>query len=385
MSKIKVMVADDIEETRNVIKKILSMEKECFEIAGEASNGEEVLKLIPEYKPDVVLMDINMPIMNGLEATERIAEAFPSVIVIIMSVQAKSEYLKRAMFCGAKEYIIKPFNYNDLIDTITATFEKQKERALYNKTYEELGTNGKVVTFYSSKGGVGKSMLAINTAITLSRSFKKKTLLLDLDLQYGDISMLVNKHNEKTILDIIDDGQLASYSSIRPYLYEHNKKLDVLFAPYNPEKAEYIGKDAIEKIVSIFKKHYEFIVIDTGINFNDSTLNVLDTSDMVLFITNMEMTTLRDSKLGLGVMESLNYDSDKVKVVVNSVTGKYGLSRKDVQDVFGEQLFLMIPEDLKNVRLSVNRGIPLCDNGKNRSLKIVKAINTMCQEVVRCP
>ncbi|WP_105617245.1 response regulator [Vallitalea okinawensis] len=384
MSKIKVMIADDIEETRNVIKKILSMEKENFEITGEASNGEEVLKLIPEYKPDVVLMDINMPIMNGLEATEKITEAFPSVIVIIMSVQAKSEYLKKAMFCGAKEYIIKPFNYNDLIDTITATYEKQKERAIYSKTYEELGSNGKVISFYSSKGGVGKSVLSINSAITLSKTFKKKTLLLDLDLQYGDISMLANQHNDKTILDIIDDGQLASYSSIRPYLYEHNKKLDILFAPYNPEKAEYISKDAIEKMVSIFKKHYEFIVIDTGINFNDSTLNILDTSDLVLFIANMEMTTLRDTKLGLSVMETLNYDSNKVKVVVNSVTGKYGLSKKDVQDVFAEQLFSMIPEDIKNVRLSVNRGLPLCDNNKNRTLKIVKAIQTMCQEVVRC-
>jgi pilus assembly protein CpaE len=108
MNKIRVLIADDIEETRNVIKKILNLDKENIEVVGEADNGEEVFKIIPKVKPDVVLMDINMPVLNGLEATEKITMEYPSVMVIIMSVQAESEYLKKAMFHGAKEYIIKP-------------------------------------------------------------------------------------------------------------------------------------------------------------------------------------------------------------------------------------------------------------------------------------
>lgn len=128
MSKIRLLIADDIEDTRNVIKKLLSLEKDTFEVVGEAGNGEEVLKLIPRVRPDVVLMDINMPLLNGLEATERITNEFPSVIVIIMSVQAENDYLKKAMFHGAKEYIIKPFNYESLIETIKTTYERYKDR-----------------------------------------------------------------------------------------------------------------------------------------------------------------------------------------------------------------------------------------------------------------
>ena len=128
MSKIKIIIADDIEETRNVIKKILNLENEFFEIVGEACNGEEVLKLIPMVKPDIILMDINMPVLNGLEATEKITNLFPAVTVIIMSVQAESEYLKKAMFHGAKEYIIKPFNYEVLVNTITNTYENIRIR-----------------------------------------------------------------------------------------------------------------------------------------------------------------------------------------------------------------------------------------------------------------
>jgi len=254
MSKIKILIADDIEETRNVIRKILTMETEFFEVVGEASNGEEVLKLIPKVKPDVVLMDINMPILNGLEATEEITSLYPSVIVIIMSVQAENEYLKKAMFHGAKEYIIKPFNYDTLVNTIQTTYEKYKERFVKQVACGEQTDNAKVIAFFSSKGGVGKSVLSVNSAIALSKVKNKRTLLVDMDLMFGDISMLVNQYTQKTILDVIDDGQLDTYENIKPYLYKYNENLDMFFAPRKPEAAEYIGKDSIEKMTTIFQK-----------------------------------------------------------------------------------------------------------------------------------
>ena len=157
MNKIKILVADDIEETRCVIKKMLSLESDQFEIVGEASNGEEVLQVIKRVKPDVVLMDINMPVLNGLEATERITNEFPTIIVIIMSVQAESDYLKKAMFYGAKEYIIKPFNFEVLVSTIKNTYDKYNEKLAKQAVNLEESYDAKIITFYSSKGGVGKS------------------------------------------------------------------------------------------------------------------------------------------------------------------------------------------------------------------------------------
>lgn len=385
MSKIKVLIADDIEETRKVIKKILSLENEFFEIVGEAGNGEEVLEIIPKVKPDVVLMDINMPILNGLEATEKITDKFPSVIVIIMSVQGESDYLKKAMFVGAKEYIIKPFDYDSLINTITTTYEKHKERFVKQAAYEGNNREAKIITFFSSKGGVGKSVLALNSAVTLSNVYHKKTLLLDLDLQFGDISMLVNQYREKTILDVVDDGQLESYENIKPYLHEYNENLDILFAPSKPEAAEYIGKDSIEKMIKVFQKQYDVILIDTGINFNDGTLYVLDIAQMIMVVATMEIVSLKNTKLGLGVMQSLGYDKDKVKLVINKFTSKFGISKSEVEEVFKDNIFAMIPEDQKTVSISVNKGQPFCQNFKYNRFKVTKsiqAIQTMCKELL---
>jgi pilus assembly protein CpaE len=378
MERIRVLVADDIEETRNVIKKILNMEDDFFEIVGEAANGEEVLRSIPKVKPHVVLMDINMPVLNGLEATERISREFPAVIVIIMSVQGENEYLKKAMFHGAKEYIIKPFNYDSLIETIKATYDKNKDRMRVQVPYQQQQHNAKVITFFSSKGGVGKSVLALNTAITLTKTFEKKVLLIDLDLQFGDISMMVNQYNHKTLLDAIDDGQLESYESIRPYLYDYYFKLQMLLGPKKPEAAEYIGKDSIEKIIKIFKNYYDYIIVDTGVNFSDSTLYILDQSETILFVSTMEIVALKNTKLGLGVMQSLGYDKSKVKLVVNRYNTDYGISKGEVEGVFKDGIFAIVPDEEKTVYMSVNQGMPFCTQQKYNKLKVGKAIEMLC-------
>ena len=285
------------------------------------------------------------------------------------------------MFHGAKEYIIKPFNYEILVNTITTTYEKYKNKVVKVAYSEETQSNAKIITFFSSKGGVGKSVLALNSAVALSSLNHKKTLLIDLDLQFGDISMLVNEYTQKTILDVIEDGQLDSYENIKPYLYEYSENLHMLFAPTKPEAAEYIGKESLEKIIKALKKRYDMIIIDTGINFSDNTLFILDLSDIVLFVATMEIVALKNTKLGIGVMQSLGYDKNKVKLIINNFTSKYGISKAEVEGVFKDGIYAMIPEEQSTVSVSVNKGKPFCDSPKFEKLKIGKAISIMCKDL----
>jgi len=382
VDKIRILIADDIEETRNVINKILKIDNDLFDVVGEAVNGEEVLQLIPEVNPDIVLMDINMPVINGLEATEKITNEYPAVIVIIMSVQGESEYLRKAMFHGAKEYIIKPFHYDELSETIKSTYEKNKERKLKFPSNREQMRNAKVIAFFSSKGGVGKSVLALNTSIILSREVNKRILLVDMDLLFGDISILINKFNQKTILDVLDDSQLNSYENIKPYLYKHNENLDILFAPAKPEAAEYISKDSIDKMIKAFQTNYDVIIVDTGINFSDNTLYILDCAQTILYIATAEIVTLKNTKLGLQIMKSLGYGKDKVKLVINRFTAIYGISKAEVEEAFEGDVFAFIPEEGKIVCSSVNKGQPFCDNAKYRKSKIVNAFELMCRSLL---
>lgn len=382
VDKIKILIADDIEETRSVIKKILNLEGDKFEVVGEASNGKEVISLIPKVEPHIVLMDINMPILNGLEATEKIANEFPSIMVIIMSVQGESEYLKKAMFYGAKEYIIKPFDYKTLVETINATYQKYKKRQTRFKKSEEKAREGKIVALFSSKGGAGKSILALNSAIVVSKEKNKKVLLMDMDLQFGDISMLVNKYNEKTILDAIDDRQIDSYENLKAYVYSYNENLDMIFAPQKPESAEYITKDSIDKIVKTLKNKYDLVIVDTGVNYNDNTLYILDNAEKILFVSTMDIVSLKNTKLGLSVMQSLGYDNHKVKLVINRFNLSYGISKKDIEEIFKGDIFAIIPDEEKTVINSINKGEPFCSSAKYNKLKIGKSVETMCRNLL---
>lgn len=381
MDKIRILIADDIKETRDVIKKILSLEKEDIEVVGEAGNGEEVLRLVHKVKPDIVLMDINMPVLNGLETTERLSLEYPSATVIIMSVQAESEYLKKAMFHGAKEYIIKPFNYGTLTETIKTTYDKYKNiNADFSETLKKRREAG-IEVFFSSKGGVGKSILAFNTAVLLSETSDKKILLFDMDLQFGDISMLANKCTQKTILDAVEEDEADSYDSLKSYIYKYNASLDMIFAPKKPEASEYVSKGNIENIIKAVKNEYDLIIVDTGINFSDSTLYVLDAANKIFMVSTMEITSLKDTKLGLKVMESLGYDSDKVRLVINKFNENYGFSKKEVEKAFKDGIIAFVPDEEKSITISVNKGLPLCSDKKYHKSKIGKAFKLICDDM----
>jgi pilus assembly protein CpaE len=151
----------------------------------------------------------------------------------------------------------------------------------------------------------------------------------------------------------------------------------MLFAPKKPEAAEYIGKDSIEKMLKIFQNQYDLIIIDTGINFNECTLYVLDHTETILYVTTGEIVALKNTKLGLGVMKSLGYNNDKVKIVINRFASGYGIGKAEVEEVFKDNIFAIIPEDKKAVSVSVNKGQPLNDNSRYRRMKIVNAIELM--------
>ena len=173
MERIRVVIADDIKETRDNIKKLLSFEKD-IEVIGEAENGEEAVFIVKESRPDIVLMDINMPIKDGIKATEEISILVPETSVVMISVQGDQEYLKKAMTAGARDFIVKPFTGDDLTETIMRVYEidkKRREGSSTPKKKEEIIS--KVISVFSTKGGVGKTTISSNLAVSIARLRKK--------------------------------------------------------------------------------------------------------------------------------------------------------------------------------------------------------------------
>lgn len=372
MSKIKILIADDVEETRNLIIRLLSINEEVYEIVAQAGNGQEVIDLIPACKPDIVLMDINMPVMNGLEAAEIIESKFPAVMVIIMSVQSDHEYLKKAMFIGAKDYIIKPFTSEQLIDSVENTYRKYHDRQVVQAPLSTC--NAKILSFFSTKGGVGKSVLAANYALFLGKNPANRILLWDLDLQFGDQALLFDKQKSKTLTDLIDDTAFESISDAEGYITPITDNVHVLCAPPSPEKAEYISKELVKQLLTLFKAHYDYILLDLGVNYDEITLIGLDHSDKVFFITTPDLLSLKNTKLGLNVMKSLNYEYDKVGVLVNRFSNHSAIKQKDIEELLQYKVLSYIPEETKDFAFAINHGLPILSGNKAKGHSLYKSL-----------
>ncbi len=381
MERIKVVIVDDSADTRNNIRQLLSFEKR-IEVIGEAENGEEAIFIARESRPDVILMDINMPVIDGIRATEEISLSVPDATVIIMSVQGETEYVRKAMNAGARDFLCKPFNVDELSATIINTYNmesKRREKAPAPKNQEIL--KSRVISVFSTKGGVGKTTIASNLAVSIARTAKKKVALVDLDLQFGDVAIMLNVSVKNTISDLVKEaGQLDS-NLMEEYLVTHFSGVKVLPAPIKPEYAEYITANHVEKIINTLRESYHYIIVDTSASFHESVLSALDMSDRILLVSTLDLPTIKNIKAGLDVMETLHYPAEKIHIILNKASEQYGIKYKDFENTLRRQIWSYVPEDNQTVVTSANKGFPFVMT--RTETKVAKAVMEIGKELLR--
>ncbi len=238
--KIRVLIVDDVAETRENIRKLLQFESDV-EVVGAARSGKEGIQLSNEMDPDVVLMDINMPDIDGITATETIHQKVPHVQVVILSVQGDQNYMRRAMLAGARDFLTKPPMGDELISAIRragemSRLERTKAASIRaapslvtsslspNAALGMAFTRGKVISVYSPKGGTGCTTIAVNLALALHND-DTPVVIVDANLQYGDVAVFFNEQGKNTVADLasradeLDHGGGAAQA--RRQWYQH--------------------------------------------------------------------------------------------------------------------------------------------------------------------
>lgn len=360
MKTIKVLIVDDIAETRESIRRLLEFETD-IEVVGEAGSGSEALRLAEKLHPDIALMDINMPEMDGIRTTELLSLRVPGTAVIIMSVQGEQAYLRKAMMAGAREYIIKPFSGDELGSAISQVYAREQQKretlgSVPDPVVPEKLRDGQIISFFSTKGGVGKTTLATNLAVELASGGKLQVLLIDLNLQFGDVAVFLNLVPKRTIADLTQSGSLA-FEDIRSYFLTHSSGLHVLAAPTRPEYAEFVTAEQLEKILHEVKPHFDFVICDNVSRFEEISLASMDLADQIWLVTAMDMPTLKNTKLSLEVLEGLHY-GEKVKLMINRAGREMGMESKDIEKSLGFPVAFEVASDGKTLVSAVNQGIP---------------------------
>jgi len=379
-SEVTLVIVDDSQEMRETLKTLLTF-NETVRVVGEASNGEEAVEKVAELKPDLVLMDINMPGMDGLKATEAIAIKSPRTGVIIISVQEEMEYMRRAMSAGAREYLVKPFDSDELFRTINNVVEKERFRwgsvGNGNGSTQEL-ERGKIISVFSPRGGIGKSVLATNLAAELKRETKDKVLCVDLSVEFGDVALLLNCHVSSTLTNLAQTGvQAIDLEYLKSNVHTSPNGVDVLAAPTKPEYAEAVTSGVIAKVLELAREEWDWIVVDTRPTFAGEILAALDLSDDILLMIGGDFLSLKSATLALQVFLSLNYNMDAVKVILNRANCLPNTKVLDLEKGLKKRIDFELPADSDLVLNSINRGVPFVDT--NPTSDLAKAVRSIVQ------
>jgi len=355
---IRVLIVDDMAETRESLKKLLSFHG-GFVVVGEAENGKEAVALAKRLRPDIVLMDINMPVMDGIEATRMISvEMAMTTAVVIISVQGEQEYLKEAMAAGARGYLVKPFSADELVSAIRRTHDMEIQRRTQLMPNIPLQNKlGRIIAIYSAKGGVGKTTIAVNLAAELGKEQGRKVVLVDLDLQFGDVAIMLDTSPVRTIADVAREEEVDS-DTVEACLLRHGTGICGLASPLRPEQAETVTGRHVQAILGLLAESYDFVIVDLSQRLDDISLAGLDMADIILLVASTDLPSIKNAKASIEIMESLGYESKMIKLALSRPSREHGLDISEIEKTLKRKVDVQIPNEERVVFPSVNKGAP---------------------------
>jgi pilus assembly protein CpaE len=393
-NKIRILIVDDNTGTRDNVSRLLYFEKD-LEVIGQAVNGAQGVEMTIKLKPHIVLMDINMPDMDGITATRHMAVEAPYSQVIIMSVQSDQHYMKQAMAAGARDFQPKPFTSEELVNCVRRVYkiglpayerfemaDKAKKEVAVSSSQaggkpKHRSTGTPVIAVYSPKGGVGTSAIAANLAIALQQEIGD-TVLLDADLQFGDVSVHLNVRPERTIGDLIHDNKLET-DLIPEILMAHESGVKLMLAPPQPQLADIISGEMIKAVLQTLKDGFKVVVVDVAKQLTDKTLTVLETADHILVITKPELPSVKSAKIFLDTAEPLGL-RDRVTLVINMATMPGAANLDKIEKVLKVDHSYQIPYDTKLHFALNNRGMSIYQQDSNAPS--AKAIAGLAQALI---
>jgi len=375
---IRVLIVDDIAETRENIRKLLQFESDVV-VVGAARTGIEALEMARETEPEVVIMDINMPDMDGISATEAMLRDVPFAQIVMLSVQSDADYVRKAMRAGARDFIAKPPSGDELISTIRSlsAFAKEQKEKLGQPAPQAMSSvpgigytgplrsQGKIITVYSAKGGVGCSMLATNIAVGLD-TVDTPTVLVDAALQFGDIAVSLNLQAKTSFIDLASRANELESDVVEEVLLRHQTGLRVLAAPIRPEMADEVNADEVRDVLQFLKEDFVYVIVDTSSTMDDITLAVLDVTDLLVVVATPEIPSIKDARLLFDLLGILEFPKENIFFVLNKMDRKSGISAEAVAENLKCSVSGMIPLDDKTVSASINKGVPLLLSDKSQ-------------------
>ena len=332
------------------------------------SFDETQVEHLRRQAPEVAIVDLEDDPDLGIKFVQFLNDT-SSLRVIAAGPALEPQLLLQAMRAGIGDSLPKPVTPDALkeaVERIAVQLGRQDAR---------VRKPGQIFTFFSSKGGSGSTTVAANTAIVLRRLTGKRVLLVDLDLELGEVALALGIQPRFNFVDLVQNFHRMDSGLLASYIEQHESGVHLLSAPFHPERAEVVTPEEIRRILHFLRQHYDYLLVDTPKSFSAMTFAAIDQSDQVFVVANLDLPSLRNIQRGLPMLRrALPKGEEQIRLVVNRYKDDLDISLHDVEKTLGLKVYKTLANDFEAVIDSINRGKPVVLNGRSPYAQDIKTM-----------
>jgi pilus assembly protein CpaE len=342
----------------------VSAAKELFEgRLPVARSIEEASQTIESGELRMLLLGPSYSNEESMEQVRSLHNQDPVLVLMMVAETVTADLLRYAMRAGVSDVIESPLDETKIeaaIEQFAHDVLKRRNVAARSHDREAATERGKLITVTSAKGGSGKTVMATNVALLLNRLADKKVVLVDADLQFGDVCLLLQLEPRFTMVNAAHELHQLDSEMLDSLLTEHPSGLKVLAAPLEPAFADDITTAGLMQMLDVLQETYDYIVVDTASMLDELILSLIEKADQVLMIVDMDLPSVKNAKLALETLRLLKFSTGNVKLVMNRSNSKARLDNKEIEGALKMEIAAAVPSDAA-VPNSVNEGRPVVE------------------------
>jgi pilus assembly protein CpaE len=354
---LQVVIVDPDVNSRADVSRALSMAR--FNVSGEAGFGIDAVSMAQAKNPDIIVLAMEEPVARASQTMTALADALPETPIIVYSSLADATAVRRAMVSGARDYLVKPPRPEELTRAIFGVLEQEeRRRTRLSGDTASSAARGTVVIIFGAKGGIGKTTISTNLATALCKNTNSSIAIVDMDTRFGDVAIMMDVVVEYSIADVGRNIESVDRESIKDYMVQHSSGVQILPAPLHPTEWGALHRHHISRVIDLLSQTYDYVIVDTPGAFNELVATALESADIILLVTSMDIASIKDTALALEMLRAAAVPEDKVKLVINESTAARSLKPEDVERVLEYKVYWTIPNDVA-VSTSTQLGQPI--------------------------
>jgi pilus assembly protein CpaE len=308
--------------------------------------------------PDLAVVDIRSGSTTAVEAIERLRAAWPSTSIFAVAASAEPDQILKAMRAGANEYLAWPFDDTGamLADSFHTALKRTVDR---NRPAKDSARTGATLSFFGTKGGVGTTTLAVNSAIDIARLSKRPTLIIDLHQFVGEVALFLGVRPRFTLIDAVDNLHRIDQEFLRELVVRHKSGLDILAGGDQIDRPNAHDVPAVEQLLQMLGRSYDFIVVDAGTLTSAVSDVAVFAADTIYLVANPDIASVRNAHRIVDRFEQLGAGKERLRILLNRMSEHNQIGPKQIETTLGHSLHMSFPSDYNVVSAAMNSGVPL--------------------------